>query len=434
MAQGKIMIKDLHFSFPGFSATIGYCHLRVAMKPTESKMIIVCSQYKNYYGTSVTNAVETIAQKFFYDVVNGKIEGVSLPNIFDYEEWHSDVNWIDQMLVKLNPNKYKNRFKTIKLNIPKHFNDVIWIERYPAGTGLSDYEDDFRLVSMGKQKDPHWHEKPNNDFIRNETGFELSDLLADKNTLDLKEIKNKIKNIEDAKSLISNTSNRQVRWTHELLKQLPFEIKSMSFNVGDNENITLNEISIQSLIKKIFSILFPDRELFTSEYKISKLLKIHKSGSEKKCDLVIFEPETLNPNIFIEVKRATPLVNNQTSKIIQDIAKLLIYSKEFHADSYLLICGEENHLKEKIINLEHILSFKNRYEDARNIDKKNSVEFLQLTTEYKELLEKFEIFSVNTRLIGISNDSTVALWQVSHTPSHLVSNKPYQYRIFKPLI
>ncbi|MFX6773013.1 hypothetical protein ABTH02_09455 [Acinetobacter baumannii] len=428
------MIKDLHFQFTGFFGSEGYCHLRIAQKSINSKIIIICSQYKNYYGTSATNAIEIIAEKFFYDVVNGKIKGISLPNIFDYEEWHDDVNWIDQMLVKLDPDKYKYRFKSIKLNISQHFNDIIWIERYPAGTGLNDYEDDFRLVSMGDQEDPHWHEKPSNDFIRNETGFELSDLLADKNILDLDKIKNKIKNIEEAKSLISNIPNRQIRWTHELLKQLPSQIKNMKFNIGDNENITLNEVTIQSLIIKIFSVLFPDRELFTSEYKISKLLNIHQFGSEKKCDFVIFEPETLDPYIFIEVKRATPLIKNQTSKIIQDIAKLLICSKKFHADSYLLICGEENHLKEQIFNLEHILSFKNRYEDANNIDKKNSVEFLELTKEYKELLEKFEIFSVNTRLIGISNDNTVALWQISHTPSNLVSNKPYQYRIFRPLI
>lgn len=428
------MIKDLNFHFTGFYGTEGYCHLRVAQKSTNSKMIIICSQYKNYYGTSPTNAIEIIAEKFFYDVVNGKIKDISLQNTFSYEEWHNDVNWIDQLLVKSNPYKYKHRFKKIRLNIPKHFNDIIWIERYPPGTGLRDYEDDFRLVSMGDQMDPHWHEKPSDEFIKNETGFILSDLLIDASMLDLKEIQNKIKNLNEVENWISAIPNRQVRWTQDLLQQLPSEIKNMKFGIGENDSDALNEMVIQSLVKKIFTIVFPARELFESEYRVSKQLGLFTSGSEKKCDIVIFEPEALTPNNFIEIKRATPLINNQTSKIIQDIAKLLIYSKEFNADSYLLICGEENHLKEQIIKLEHILSFKNSYEDISHLDKNNSVDLLKLNTEYRELLNSFGIFSINTRLIGVSSDNTIALWQISHIPSNLVNNKPYQYRIFKPLI
>lgn len=427
------MIKDLNFHFRGFHGTDGYCHLRIAQKSSKSKMIIICSQYKNYYGTSPTNAIEIISEKFFYDVINGKIKDIFLSNIFDYEEWQNDTSWLDRMLVKLNPSKYKYRFKNIYLNIPKHFNEVIWIERYPPGTGLRDYEDDFRLVSMGDQMDPHWHEKPSDEFIKKETGYILSDLLIDASTLDLQEVQKKIKTLDEAENWISAIPNRQVRWTQDLLQQLPSEIKNMKFGIGNNESDTLNEINIQSLVKKIFTVLFPARELFESEFRVSKQLGLFTSGSEKKCDLVVFEPESLKPNIMIEIKRASFLLKNQSTKIIQDIAKLLIYSKKFQCDSYLLICGEENDLKNEMQTLGDLLSFKNSYEDANHLDKIYSVDSLKLTPEYKELLDNFGIFSVNTRLIGISSDNTVALWQISHNHSNLVSNKPYLFRIINPL-
>ena len=77
-----LVIKDLHFNFVGFHGTDGYCHLRVAQKSSKKKMVIVCSQYKNYYGTSPTNAMELIAEKFFYDVANKNIEGFDLPKNF----------------------------------------------------------------------------------------------------------------------------------------------------------------------------------------------------------------------------------------------------------------------------------------------------------------------------------------------------------------
>lgn len=111
------MIKDLHFSFPGFSGTTGYCHLRVAMKSTESKIVIVCSQYKNYYGTSVTNAVETIAQKFFYDVANKNIANIEIPNLSEYTVTYRDISFFYKASLKP---KIAKREKRIEKNISEH--------------------------------------------------------------------------------------------------------------------------------------------------------------------------------------------------------------------------------------------------------------------------------------------------------------------------
>lgn len=426
------MIKDLHFNFIGFHGSEGYCHLRVAQKSSKSKMIIVCCQYKNYSGTSPTNAIELIAEKFFYDVVNKKIEGVILPNIFKYEKWHRDVNWFDRLLVMLSPCKYKSRFINTYLDIPRHFKEIIWLERYPAGTGLSDHKDDLRLVSMGKYKDIHWHEKPSDGFIKSETGFTISELLADAKGMDLKEIKKNLDAIDEAKNLLFNYPNRQVIWTQALLELLPFKINLTKFATGKDNDEDLWELQIQGLVEEIFNISFPARDIFESEFRVSEGLGLHKPGAKKKCDLVIFELESNKPSVMIELKRASRTVRNQAEKIYQDIVKLLIYSSHFQCDSYLLICGEESELARAIQPFEGVLSFSNNYEDAENLDKTSTIDILKLAEEYKELVEIHGLYSIHTRLIGISTDKTVALWQVSHSRLKLFSNKPYLYRLVSP--
>lgn len=422
----------MHFNFVGFHGTDGHCHLRVAQKSSKNKMVIVCSQYKNYYGTSPTNAMERIAEKFFYDVANKNIEGFDLPKIITYEEWHKDVNRFDRLLVKIDPEKYKKRFKNTYLDIPNMFKEIIWIERYPAGTGFRDHEDDFSLVSMGERKDPHWHGRPSDEFITSNTGFSIAELFADPEVIDLKEVQKDIEEIDEARSFLLNHVNRPVRWSQYLLEQLPAKIKVAKFATGRNDKEDLWELQIQGLIEEIFNICFPAGDLFESEFKVSKRLGIHKSGSEKKCDLVLFPPESNNPSVMIELKRACSSIKNQYGTICQDIAKLLIYSKVFESDSYLLVCGEKNELTKVASSLDSLLSINNDFESVDGIDKTNSIDKLALTSEYQELLKNFGVNSVYTRLIGISDDYTVALWQISHLRSQLTNNKPYLYRLVNP--
>ena len=426
------MIRDLHFKFVGFHGSDGYCHLRVAQKTPDSKMVVVCSQYKNYYGTSPTNAVELIAQKFFYDVVNGEIKDISLPIKPTYEKWHDDVSYIDKLLVKLKPEKYKKRFKNTYLDISKIFNEIIWIERYPAGTGFWNDKDDLSLVSMGEYEDPNWHGRPTECFIKESTGFEFSDLFADPEVIDLKKVQKNIAEIDDARNIASNHVNRPVRWTQDILKILPSKIRVAKFSTGRGDDENLWELQIQGLIEEVFSISFPAKDLFKSEFKVSKLLGIHSSGSEKKCDLVVFEPESNSPRVMIEIKRASRVVGDQSKKILQDIAKLLIYSKVLKSDAYLLICGEAEDLEEVISGVEDVLSLINSYEDADLKDKYKPVYDIKFSQEYHDLMAKFGIHSLYTRLIGVSEDKTVCLWQVSHLKEFIMNNKPYLYRLMNP--
>jgi hypothetical protein len=55
------MLKDIHLRFVGFHASTGRCQIRLARLGRDKPLVIVCSQYKNYYGTSVTNALEIMS-------------------------------------------------------------------------------------------------------------------------------------------------------------------------------------------------------------------------------------------------------------------------------------------------------------------------------------------------------------------------------------
>ena len=193
-------------------------------------------------------------------------------------------------------------------------------------------------------------------------------------------------------------------------------------------------MQIQGLIEEIFSISFPAKDLFKSEFKVSKLLGIHRTGSEKKCDLVVFEPESSSPKVMIEIKRASRSIDYQSKKILQDIAKLLIYSKVLKSDAYLLICGDAKELEEVISGVEDILSLTNSYEDADLKDKYKPVAEIEFSEEYRDLTANFGIHSLHTRLIGASENKTVCVWQISHLKEFIMNNKPYLYRLMNPSI
>jgi len=135
---------------------------------------------------------------------------------------------------------------------------------------------------------------------------------------------------------------------------------------------------------------------------------------------------------MVEIKRASRSIDYQSKKILQDIAKLLIYSKVLKSDAYLLICGNSNELEKVISELEDVLSLTNSYEDATLKDKYKFVGEIQFSEEYRDLTASFGIDSLHTRLIGVSEDNTVCLWQVSHLKELIKNNKPYLYRLMNP--
>ena len=285
---------------------------------------------------------------------------------------------------------------------------------------------------MGEREDPSWHGRPSEEFIKNKTGFGFSELFADHDVIDFKEIQKNIAELDDARNIATTHVNRPVRWTQDILNVLPSKINLAKFATGRENDEDLWELQIQGLVEEIFNISFPAKDLFESEFKVSKLLGIHKAGSEKKCDLVVFEPESNNPCVMIEIKRASKLVNDQSKKLVQDIAKLLIYSKVFKSDAYLLICGGAEELKKVVEDTKQILSISSSYDDSSLIDRSRHTDEIELDSEYRELVNNLGIRALYTRLVGYSEDKTVFLWQVSHLQAKLMSNRPYFYRLMNP--
>lgn len=427
------MIKDIHFSFIGFHGSDGYCHLRIAQKSPSSKMVIVCSQYKNYYGTSPTNALEIIAKKLFYDIVNGVIKGISLPVLPTYESWHDDATWLDKALVGVAPQKYKSRFKNTYLDIPKIFKEIVWIERYPVGTSYYDDKELCSLVSMGEREDPHWHGRPSEKYLIDHTGFQLFELLARPEVIDLKIVKEHMSQLEVARNELTGGSDRQVRWSQDLLKILPRRIRDRKFAAGKEESDAFYEVQIQALILEILATSFPAQDLFDCEFKVSKRLGIHKSGSEKKCDIVVFAPESNDPCILIEIKRANRLANGQLKQIKQDLAKLLIYSKVIKSDSYFLLCGNSEEINFELDELEHLLSKSNFFDGQGNLEQCCAVNEADFGDEFENYMRRFGINNLHSRLIGIGDEEDLYLWQISHTGDNLISNKPYSFRLMDPI-
>ena len=163
------MNKDIHFKFFGFHGSDGRCHIKIAQSSPEKPIVIVCTQYKNYYGTSVTNALEIISEKLFYEIINRRIEGVQFnfnPPI--YNKWHDDVNSFDRVLTKYFPEKYTNRFQDKLLDIPKTFNNIIWLERYPNDIGLG--HDTLSEVTLNSEGRPNWNYQVSDNFLLDKLG------------------------------------------------------------------------------------------------------------------------------------------------------------------------------------------------------------------------------------------------------------------------
>lgn len=433
------MHKDIHFKFYGFHGSDGRCHIRILQSSPEKPIVIVCTQYRNYYGTSVTNALEIISEKLFYEIVNGRIEGVQFnfePST--YHEWHPDVNSFDRVLTKYFPMKYAKRFQEHLLNIPDTFNKIIWIERYPRNVGLIYSQETLSRVTLNSEGRPNWHYSVPESYLLQELGLNKIDLLVNDDDLDLE----KVKKISELKSILIDHKNnsylyenkepldnsimfRQTRWINDLLEELPARLKINRSNIGDEKEASVDEKYIHSMISNILALKMPASDLFDRDFKISKLLGIYKSGREKECDFVIYKPQNKNIDSLIEVKRTSE--NNMELKagVSQDIAKLALCSSIFRCHNYLLVCGDGAIIQEQLFDI---------FKDALNNQNDNFqvlVSTLNLTKEYNDYLTSRGIYNIYLRLQSFSGEdkSMVYIWKIAHDDISLDSQRPYEFTI-----
>lgn len=437
------MLKDIHFKFVGFHGSDGRCHIRVAKKSKDKPLVIVCSQYKNYYGTSVTNALELIAEKLFYEIANGRIEGVSFDfEIPIYEQWHFDANRFDKFLTKALPRKYHHRFKDRLLDILTIFNKIVWIEHYPKDVGLLQDSATASIVRLDENGSPHWqHKILKSDYA--DTGFDQNELFISGNEIDLEYVrnvselkifqptddpKNTAIHIDIEKYGRDSLDFRQCRWINNLLDLLPAKIHTERAEVGDKQDAAVEEKYVHRLISNILALIMPVSDLFERDYKISRRLGIYKGGREKECDFVIYSPENKEPHSLIEVKRTSESNSSFKFGVYQDLARLALCSKKLGCYSYILVSGDSQLISQELIPASGVSL--GATSDIIELDVNN----LSLEGEYPTLLDNADIESLFIKYQGHAGEgkSVVYIWEVSYRRDELGSQRPYEFYIFGP--
>jgi hypothetical protein len=144
-------IASFDFKFPGFVDT-GSCYLTVDSGTKKGRPSVVCSQKKHYTGTSITNALEDIARKFYEEVARDTLKTP--------KESHRAV--VDALRT------YWRKHRPTGLHSAFGSEAVRWIEHYPAGTGLAS-GDTFREVLFDAEDSPLW--QPSFNAVKAESQF-----------------------------------------------------------------------------------------------------------------------------------------------------------------------------------------------------------------------------------------------------------------------
>lgn len=417
------MLFDIHLRHRSGSA-YGKCHIRVCRVKSAGPIVFVCSQYRNYNGISVTNAAEEIIDTLFHEIANRNIEQLSfefkLPLI---QRWHEDVNLLDKALARLFPKKYERRFSTERLDLFRMFKHVIWLEHYAA-------EQYGGNMLQKVELDEHWHPnrvgRPSEDWLIEHTGLSSPELLPSPQELDLAVIEGRPREwYAKSEVLQSKPGFHVIRWGDMLARYLPSFLTETRFFKGDEVNSDLPEGSIHEKISRMFAKEFPSPQLFKSEHYVSERFYSYTGGTPKKIDFAIFKPEGGKIDAFLEVKRTSSSSADLRAGIMQDMARLLLLSRNFRCACYLLVCGDTNTIHSQLGDITDCMSFDDHCSFR---DRHFQVPYKYLTDEYKELLLDSAIVDASTRLHGMRSDGSnrVMLWQVAADLSLLVESPIYR--------
>jgi hypothetical protein len=392
-------------------------------------LVIVCSQYRNYYGTSVTNALEIIAEALFDEIARNNIDGVSFENSLPIiKEWHFDANCFDKFLATVYPTKYGNRFSTWRLDMGEIFSRIIWIENYPIDKKSFSFDKHVNVVTLDTSGSPTWHGRPTDKWLVEQTGFSIEELLPPDENLDLDNIETRIESYPSSvEELQSFPGYHQVRWTKELLDFLPGLLSSARAYRGRAENSDLEELSIHDEIEKFLAVKLPARELFEREFKFSKKLGIHTSGREKSVDFALFSPTGDAIDSFLEVKRTSSATPDLQAEVRKDIARLLLLSKKFQCSCYLLVCGDATAIESQLSKMAYL----SLADEDKARDRRYAISSKDFGQEYSALLDKFQVELGVSKLQGktTSGSNLSALWQIGASEADFKIHKPYTFTL-----
>jgi len=424
------MLVDVHFRFDGNWGSVGKCHLRFCQFSEDKPLVIVCSQYKNYLGTSITNAVHRIAEAAFYRVASRKIEGLR----FDFElpvfqEWHDDVNLFDRALAALFQRKYGRRFTTQKLNIKEIFDRIVWIEHYPKGWASGMDESRYQIVKLDDSGSPIWSGRRSDNWFCETTGYTTEELLISDGSLDLNKVEGRPRKMYESAEILQKRPGYQViRWTEDVVAGLSSMLSSDLTYKGRPDSDDVKEGTVHDGIEKILAIKLPARGLFQTDFDFSKLLGISVVTKQKSADFAIFRPDGKTVDAILEVKRTSANANALKKEICKDIARLLMLSRRLKCACYLLVYGNTKLIRSQLDNCDGYLAFDD-HDSYR--DRHFSVADIKVAAEYQKLLRAFDIKEGSSRLQGIKSNgpNSVVLWQVSDEMSRLEVNRPYRCNI-----
>jgi hypothetical protein len=424
------MLVDINLRFDGFWGSVGKCHMRFCQFSEDKPLVIVCSQYRNYSGTSVTNAFETIVETAFYHVANRKIENVQ----FDFElpifdVWHDDTNRFDKALAYLFPRKYVERFKSKKLDIQKIFQRIVWIEHYPENFGLGSSDRMFRIVKMNDSGRYENGGQPTNAWLIEKTGYTSDDLLIGAGDLDLHRLEGRPRQSYNSAEALQQLPGYQViRWTEEIVQHLPAALERTLGATGGGNSGDLQEGEVHREITQILTTKLPARRLFQNNFDFSRLIGLSVVTREKNVDFAIFKPNGKDVDSILEVKRTSSKTRSLKKDVCKDIARLLMLSRYLKCTCYLLVWGNIKSINEQLGSCDGYLSFEDHpsFQDRHFV-----VSSLKNDSEYRALLDSFHIIKGATRLQGFKNygPNRVLLWQVTADMEKLENNRPYKCNI-----
>ena len=172
------MRENFVLNFPGFANSNSQCHIRILADP-DKPVVIVCSQFLNYTGTSIMNAYEII-RGYIYDYLSMKHRNELKEEIA--QELDHLAKIIEKTrkfriafvvyLLRFAAKLLTNRLPFIK-QLKESKPEIYWVEHWPEGSGILTGTN-YLLVSENEVGDPSW-KKIDVASISKSLGYEQKD-------------------------------------------------------------------------------------------------------------------------------------------------------------------------------------------------------------------------------------------------------------------
>lgn len=165
------------FSFPGFSSQPASCLLTIHKNSAHRGLVVGCIQKRNYVGTSITNAFESILTAFHERALAGKLGA-------EVESAYRDVCAVAEAKVLEGRSLLRKILdfflrRSIEISPVQLIESglILWLEIYPKGTGILESRTTIQRVRIGSDGHPVWSSALDPNGIEKLTGigaFEIS--------------------------------------------------------------------------------------------------------------------------------------------------------------------------------------------------------------------------------------------------------------------